>query len=223
METRPMSWSVAAAIALACIAGAVPAAAEGPQEVVDNATRALEEMAAQPNLSWFHEHARRAQAIVIVPTFVKAGFVFGGAGGNGVVLMRGPEGWSHPAFVTLGSVTAGLQVGAQAGQLVLFALTEDGRDALLADKFQLGADASIAVGPVGVGAQAVTADLVAFSRSAGLFVGATIEGGSLAKRDAWNARYYGAGTRPLDILELRSVGNPGAGALRAAAKRVSGS
>ena len=198
------------------------AAAEGPQEVVDNATKAVQEMGADPSMQWFRDNVQKARAVVVVPTLVKAGFIFGGSGGNGVVMTRGGKSWSHPSFVTLASVTFGLQAGAQGGQLILLAMTDKGRNAVLSNKFQLGGDASVAAGPVGAGAQAATTDILAFSRSAGLFGGITAEGGTIAVRDKWNGQYYGEGTRPVDILETRNKTNPGAEKLRVKMASVGG-
>jgi lipid-binding SYLF domain-containing protein len=198
------------------------AAAEGPQEVVDNATKAVTEMGADPSMQWFRDNAQKARAVVVVPTLIKAGFIFGGSGGNGVVMTRGGKSWSHPAFVSLGSVTFGLQAGAQGGQLILLAMTDKGRNAILSNKFQLGGDASVAAGPVGAGAQAATTDILAFSRSAGVFGGITVEGATIAVRDKWNAKYYGEGVRPVDILETRNKTNPGAETLRKTMADVGG-
>jgi lipid-binding SYLF domain-containing protein len=207
---------------LAALSIASSAAAEGPQEVVDNATKAVREMGADPNMEWFRSNAQKAKAVVVVPTLVKAGFIFGGSGGNGVVMTRGGKSWSHPSFVTMGSVTFGLQAGAQGGQLILLAMTDKGRNAILSNKFQLGGDASVAAGPVGAGAQAATTDILAFSRSAGVFGGITVEGATIAVRDKWNAKYYGEGTRPVDIIETRNKTNPGAENLRKTMAAVGG-
>lgn len=201
---------------------AATATAEGPQEVVDNATKAVKEMGADPKMQWFRDNAQKARAVAVVPVMIKAGFIFGGSGGNGVVMTRGGKSWSHPSFVSLGSVTFGLQAGAQGGQLILLAMTDKGRNALLSNKFQLGGDASVAAGPVGGGAQAATTDILAFSRSAGVFGGITVEGATLAVREKWNAKYYGEGTRPVDILETRNKTNPGAEKLRTTMASVGG-
>ena len=207
---------------LAALSIASGAAAEGPQEVVDNATKAVKEMGADPSMEWFRNNAQKAKAVVVVPTLVKAGFIFGGSGGNGVVMTRGGKSWSHPSFVGLASVTFGLQAGAQGGQLILPAMTDKGRDAVLSNKFQLGGDASVAAGPVGAGAQAATTDILAFSRSAGVFGGVTVEGATITVRDKWNGQYYGEGTRPVDIIETRNKTNPGAEELRKTMAAVGG-
>lgn len=97
-----------------------------------------------------------------------------------------------------------------------------GRNALLSNKFQLGAEASVAAGPVGAGAQAAITDILAFSRTQGVFGGISVEGATIAVRDKWNAEYYGEGTRPVDILETRNKTNPGAEKLRVTMAKVGG-
>ena len=203
------------------LAFATGASAEGPQEVVDNAVTALEQMGADPNLRWFQENVREARGVVVFPVVVRAGFLVGAAGGNGVVLTRGPAGWSYPSFVTLAALNFGAQAGAKAGQLILLIRSQEGLDAFLSNKFQLGADASIAAGPVGSGAQVATADILAFSRSAGLYAGVSVEGATIFVRNSWNARYYSSpGIRPMDILVARNQSNSGARNLRQTVARV---
>ena len=93
---------------------------------------------------------------------------------------------------------------------------------MLSNKFQLGAEASVAAGPVGAGAQAAITDILAFSRTQGVFGGISVEGATIAVRDKWNAEYYGEGTRPVDILETRNKTNPGAEKLRVTMAKVGG-
>jgi len=153
--------------------------------------------------------------VFIVPQLLKAGFIFGGSGGSGVMLSRDKSSgkWSNPAFYTMGSVTFGLQIGGQAAEVVLLILTQKGMDAMLSTKFQLGGDVSVAAGPVGAGAQAATTDIIQFSRTKGVFGGLTLEGAVIAIRDKWNHAYYGKETSPLDILVKRTVRNKNAAAL----------
>ena len=99
----------------------------------------------------------------------RAGFIFGGAGGNGTLLVRdNPGNWSYPAFYTVASGSVGLQAGAEVAEVILMIRSQRGADAMLTNSFKLGADASVAVGPVGTGAQVQTSDILAFSRSRGL-------------------------------------------------------
>lgn len=179
------------------------------QEIVDEAKVTYQNFVVDPNMTWFRNHVQDAKAILIVPSLVKAGFIFGGSGGSGVLLARDEQNdtWSYPAFYTMGSVTWGLQLGAEKAEVILLVMTDKGMDAMLSTKFQAGADASIAAGPVGTGAQAATADILQFSRAKGLFGGLTLEGAVIAVRDKWNHAYYGPNVRPVDILVRQSVSN----------------
>ncbi len=189
-----------------------------PQELVDLSRETLERFLADPNMIWFRDHAQTARAILIVPKLVKAGLVFGGAGGSGILLAREEKTgiWSDPAFYTLGAVSWGLQFGIQSAEVALMVTTKKGLDSLLSTKLQLGADASLAAGPVGTGAQVATADILQFSRSKGVYIGLTLEGGVISVRQKWNNAYYGKEVRPLDILIRRNVSNQHAYELRKA-------
>jgi lipid-binding SYLF domain-containing protein len=128
--------------------------------------------------------------------------------------------WSYPAFYTLGGLTFGLQIGGAVDELVLMAITPKGLDAMLASSFKLGLDASVALGPVGAGLKGATADILAFSRSKGLFGGLTVEGAVVATRDEWNNAYYGKELSPSEILVLRKVSNTHADKLRSAVEKA---
>jgi lipid-binding SYLF domain-containing protein len=173
---------------------------------------------ADPNMKWFHKNSHRARGIFIVPQMLRGGFIIGGSGGSGVLLTRDTKTgvWSYPAFYTMGSVSIGLQIGADASELVLLVMTDKGINAMLSNEFKLGADVAVAAGPVGATAKAQTADVLAFGRSKGAFGGVTIEGAVIAPRDKWNAAFYGKPVSPVDILIKRTVANPQAEALRKA-------
>ena len=173
---------------------------------------------ADPNMSWFQDNVNRALGIFIVPQMLRGGFIIGGSGGSGVFLSRDPQTgvWSYPAFYTMGSVSIGLQIGADASEIVMMIMTEKGRDAMLSTEFKLGADVSVAAGPVGATAKAQTADVLAFGRSKGVFGGLSIEGAIIAPRSTWNHAFYGQTVEPVDILIQHSVSNPQADQLRKA-------
>jgi len=185
------------------------------EKTVNGAVTVLKNFAADPNMTWYREHVVKAKAVLIIPTLVKAGFIFGGSGGTGVVLARDEKTntWNGPSFATAGSVSWGLQAGGSAAEVVMMAMTDKGKDALLSNKFQAGADASVAAGPVGAGAQAATTDIVQFTRSKGLFGGLSLEGSVIAVRDSLNTAYYGKTASPVDILISGSVKNPQANTL----------
>ena len=117
-------------------------------------------------MAWFRDNLNEAEGVLFIPTSIKGGFIIGGSGGSGVLLARNRvHGWSYPAFYTMGSVTLGLQIGGEVAEIVHVIKSKAGRDAMLTNEFKLGADISVAAGPVGAGAKAQTADALAFSRT----------------------------------------------------------
>jgi len=204
-------------VALA-LGAAARASADTAQGIVDAAAKTVAIIAGDPNLPAFRTYAADAKGLLIVPTMVKGGFILGASGGHGALLARNADGksWSQPAFYTLGSVTFGLQIGGEVSEIVLLVMSDKGMDSLLSSSVKLGGDLSIAAGPVGAGAKAQIADILAFSRTKGLYGGINLEGAILEVRDDWNRDYYGQPVRPLDILVKRSVTNKGSAGLRQA-------
>ena len=201
---------------------ALPAAAQGEQQgLVDKARVTLESFLNDPNMGGMRAQLKRAKGVLLVPQFLKGGFIIAAAGGSGVLLARETSNaeWTDPAFVTMAEGSIGLQIGAQAAEVALLIMTQKGVEAVLSNNFKLGADASVAVGPVGAGAEASTtanlrADIVAFSRTQGLFAGLSFEGAVIAARDEWNHAYYGRAVTATDIVVRRNARNPGAEPLR---------
>jgi SH3 domain-containing YSC84-like protein 1 len=137
-----------------------------------------------------------AKCIAIVPSTLKASFVFGASYGKGVATCRTATGWSAPAFFKVTSGSFGFQAGGQASDLVLIIRTDEGMQHLLQSKFKLGADASAAAGPVGRDAQAMTdltmrAQVLTYSRARGLFLGVSLGGGVIKQDDADTQAFYG--------------------------------
>ncbi len=170
--------------------------------LVDNSLNTLRQFIADPNMQAFQDLAKRAQGILIIPQVLRGGFVVGGTGGTGIFLARNMQTghWNGPAFYTLGSVTFGLQIGAEASQVIMAVMSKKGVDSLLSSSFKLGADVTIAAGPIGAGAKAATADILAYSRSKGAFGGFTVEGAVISTKDGWNESYYGVPASPAEIL-----------------------
>ena len=187
-----------------------------PAELITAAEQTFKDFVADPDMKWFHSNVKNARGVFIVPRLLKAGFIFGASGGSGALFVRNEKSnmWSYPAFYTMGSGSFGLQAGVQAAEVILMVMTQKGLDAMLSTKFQLGADASIAVGPIGAGAQAATVDILQFARTKGAFGGISAEGAAIAIRDKWNEEYYGKPVQPTDILVIRNISNPGADELR---------
>ena len=228
----PMSrWIAAALVAALALGGARPAAADDASdaaELVDRARFTLEAWAKEMNLDPFPELARSAKAIVIIPQYIRAAFLFGGQGGNGVILSR--EAMSRalygPAFVVLGGGSFGFQAGVDAAEVIMLVMTERGLTNLLNPSAKLGVDVSVTGGPVGVGLKGetagISADIVTFSRAKGLYLGVSVEGGTVWTRDGFNAAYYAKPVTPTDILIRGAAQNPQADQLKAAIVKLAG-
>jgi lipid-binding SYLF domain-containing protein len=137
-----------------------------------------------------------AQCVVVIPTLKKAAFIIGGEFGSGVMSCRHGGKWGAPVFMEMTKGSAGLQIGAQSVDLVLVVMNQSGVAKLLGNKVTLGADASVAAGPVGRSASAATdaqmkAEMLAYSRAKGLFAGVDVSGGSLRPDESANMRAYG--------------------------------
>lgn len=198
--------------------------ADDAQAIVEKARITLNSFMRDKEYSYLHETLAKAKGVVIYPQVLKAGFIFGGSGGNGVLFLRDTDkkDWSGPAFYTMGSVTFGLQIGGESAEVVMLVMTQKAVDTLYSNSMKLGADASIAAGPVGTGAKAnIVADFISFARSKGAYAGINLEGSVIDVRDSLNKAYYGKEARPVDILAKRAVSNPGADGLRDDLKKAS--
>jgi len=150
---------------------------------------------------------RRCHAIIVFPAVLKAGLGVGGHYGKGVVLRRdGRRGkWGPPAFITLIGGSFGWQIGVQATDLMLFVMSDVSLKSLFQDKFTIGADASVAAGPVGRDASAATdlglsAELLSYSRAKGIFAGVSVKGSVIEADWAANEAYYGSDLSVVDIF-----------------------
>jgi lipid-binding SYLF domain-containing protein len=140
----------------------------------------------------------RAYGVVVVPQVIKGAVIFGGRGGRGVMAVRNPDGsWSSPVFVTLAGGSWGFQFGVQASDVVLVLMSRKSVEGISGGKVTLGADASVAAGPLGRSASANTdatlkAQVLSYSRSEGLFFGVALDGSVISIDDKSNASAYGA-------------------------------
>ena len=160
------------------------------------ATTVFEEIMAAPDNAIPRAILDKATAVAIFPSTVKAGFIFGGHRGKGVISARNEQGeWSTPAFLTLTGGSFGLQIGGQSVDLILVIMNRRGLEKLLRNEFKIGGDASAVVGPLGRNLEASTdltlrAEILSYSRTRGLFAGITLKGSTIrADRDA-NERFY---------------------------------
>ncbi|HSB79329.1 MAG TPA: lipid-binding SYLF domain-containing protein [Candidatus Methylomirabilis sp.] len=224
--------TVGVLLCAALAVGALPATAGDVQDahqLVEKARLTFESFIADPNLGQnLRGLVQRARGVLIYPQVFRGAFIFGASGGSGVLLVQDKTSrkWGGPAFYTIGEASFGLQAGADASEVVLVALTDRGVSALLATSGKLGANASIALGPVGAGLTGATAnisaDIVSYSRNKGLYAGLSLEGAVVAVREALNSAYYGKPVTPTQILIQREVSNPQAAGLIEAVVKVAG-
>jgi lipid-binding SYLF domain-containing protein len=166
---------------------------------------AFSDLTEQSIPSWLLD---RAYGIVVVPGVVKVALTIGGRGGKGVMSVRNPDGtWSAPAFVNLGGVNFGFQVGVQSTDVILVLMSRESVEGIAGGKVTLGADASVAAGPLGRSSAAATdatlsAQVLSYSRSSGLFVGVALDGTVIAIDKSANESAYGiSGVLASQILE----------------------
>ncbi len=194
----------------------VAAHAESNEEArLARATEVLQQMTLMPEQGIPPVLLRRAEAVVVVPNMLKGGFFVGGRHGRGVMVIRSANGeWSNPAFVKLTGASFGWQFGGQSTDLVLAFKNRGAATNVMSGKVTLGGQASIAAGPVGRNTEAATdlrfnAEIYTYSRSRGLFLGASLEGASLRIDDAANRSYYGnRGITGQEVLADQSLATP---------------
>jgi lipid-binding SYLF domain-containing protein len=170
-----------------------------------HAAEVLRQIMATPDKGIPEEVLDHAKCIAVVPHLVKGGFVFGAEGGRGVATCRTDHGWSAPAFFDVEGGSWGLQIGVEGIDLVMIIQNERGMQQLLGSKFQIGADASAAAGPVGRHASADTdwklnAEILTYSRAKGIFAGLSLSGAAVHHdEDAMHA-FYGPNVSTHDVL-----------------------
>lgn len=199
------------------VSPAVPAFGDDRQEatqIVEKACMTFDNFRSDSNMGAFRDLLKKAKAVVIAPELLEGAFIFGASGGNAIGLVRDEktDEWSEPAFYTIGGASFGLQIGGQSSEVMLLAMTERGLNALMGNSFKLGLDAGVAAGPVGIGAEAasanLSADILSFSRSKGLYGGISLDGAVVAVRGSLNQAYYDKKVSPMDILVRHEVSNP---------------
>ncbi|MGF6272575.1 lipid-binding SYLF domain-containing protein [Massilia sp. UYP11] len=223
-STARRSRVLAAVAAFGLAACASEPTLDDTRAQVDAAQATLTNFVRDPDMTWFREHVGSARAILISPQIVQAGFIVGGSGGSAVLIARHGNDWAGPAFYRIAAGSVGLQAGAQASEMVALVMTEKGLDSLLSTSFKLGGEVSVAAGPVGAGTGApINADMVAYTRSKGLYGGVNLDGTVISVDEGRNHAYYGRAVTPVDILVTRTVSNPhGQGLARVASSAIKG-
>ena len=204
-------------IALLQIAGTVCAQDEITNQtiLIEKSISTLQSFVVDKNMEWFREHIKDSYGIIIIPQLLKGGFIFGGAGGRAVLLGRDEltGEWSQPVFLTSIGVSFGLQIGGKTSEVIVLVRTLKGMEEFYTSSVNLGAEASIAVGPIGATGEAATAqslkaDYLSFAKSKGAFAGLSLNGSNMRINDKWNSEYYGREVRPVEIIVTHEVTNP---------------
>ncbi len=228
MHQRMARW-VAVAAVMALLVGPAPSLADDAQDarqLVEKAKLTVEEFQTDKNMDSLRDLAKRARGMLILPQMVRAAFIFGGSGGSGVLVALQGGQWRGPTFHTLGGASFGFQAGADAAEVIIMALTERGVNKLMDPQVKLGADISVAAGPVGAGVAAATAglsaDLVSYSIAKGLYGGFSVDGSVIGARTSLNHAFFGKPVTPADVLIKGAVKNPQADGLLQAVTKLAG-
>jgi lipid-binding SYLF domain-containing protein len=187
-------------------------------EVLDRASRTIEHMKSDPAFERARSMMKDAKAVLVIPSLVRGGFVFGAEGGTGVLMAKNGAAWSEPAFYTMGSASFGLQAGLEQTEVVMLIMSDRALEALTRAEFKFGAGASLTLVDLSAGASANTApnlsgDIIIWTSGKGLYGGLTLNGSVVKARDEWNPAFYGKPTPVNDILANR-VRAPGANPIR---------
>ena len=180
-------------------------AREDTVDRLQNSVDVLHAIMSTPDKGIPEEVLSNAKCILVVPDLIKGGFIFGGKHGRGVASCRTAEGWSAPAFVSVGGGSWGLQIGVEGVDLVMLVMNDRGFQHLLSSKFELTGESSVAAGPVGRHASAGTdwkmnTEVLTYSRSKGVFAGLTLEGAVVQQDDDSTSAIYGKDMEFRNIL-----------------------
>jgi SH3 domain-containing YSC84-like protein 1 len=214
------------ALILAAAFGNMPARASDASDasaLVEKAQTTINAFTTHADFPTLKSALAKAKGVLIFPQVLKAGFILGGSGGSGVLLVHDEKSgnWVGPAFYTMGSASLGFQAGASSAEVVMLVHSQKALDSLYTNKLKLGADASVAIGPKGVGTGAsITADFIVYSTVKGAFVGMAVDGSVLDVRETLNAAYYGRPATPADILVKQDVSSPASARLQNALKNA---
>ncbi len=215
MKNRHITGFVAIAI-LANLAFSAPAMADNKwSRLVEESGKVLGEIQQMPDQSIPEDLMRTCSAIAVFPNTISAGLGIGGKYGQGIIMVRDEKSgkWSSPAIFTIAGGSIGWQIGGQATDFVLLVMNRRSIDGILQGKFKLGADASVAAGPVGRAAEASTdvqlkGGILSYSRSRGLFAGVKLEGAVITQHWDGDKELYGKSLSAEDILLKNKAGMP---------------
>src|SRR5437016_2107955 len=195
-------------LSMVCLAtfGWAATAKEESADRLQKSAEVLTQITQAPDKGIPQEVLAKAKCIGVVPHLVKGGFVFGGKHGRGVATCRTADGWSAPAFISVGGGSAGLQIGVEGVDLVMLIMNDKGMEQLLSSKFQVSGEGSAAAGPVGRHASAGTdwkmdTQMLTYSRSKGIFAGLTLEGAVVQQDSDSTLSVYGRDVSFKSVLQ----------------------
>ena len=202
---KPVLLFSAAVVLCGGVCAAASSASADESKRLHDAGAVLTELRNTPEKGIPEDMWDKAQCVIVIPSIKKAAFGVGGEYGKGVMSCRNAGAWSSPVFMQLAKGSWGFQIGAEEIDLVMLVMNRRGIDKLLQDKVSLGADASVAAGPVGRSGSAATdaqmhAEMLAYSRSQGVFAGIDLSGGVLRPDKDANEQTYGATVSPRSIV-----------------------
>jgi SH3 domain-containing YSC84-like protein 1 len=207
---RPRTHAALIFMASSMLLCTMAKAAQDAVERLDQSALVLDEIMGADDHAIPSELLNKAHCVSIIPGMKKAGFIVGAKYGKGAISCRGEsgKGWTAPATIRIEGGSVGLQIGGSATDVVLLVMNESGKNKLISSKFTLGADASAAAGPVGRTASAqtdaqMTAEILSYSRSRGVFAGVSLEGATLRPADDDNKTLYGRDIEMKEILNGR--------------------
>ena len=197
-------WIVSVAT-LGLVLPAFPSDREDDIGRVGKATRVFHEIMTTPDKGIPRDLLEKARCVAIIPGEEKLAFIFGGNYGKGLATCRTANGWSAPMFVAVGGGSVGFQIGASFTDVVLLFMNDHALQSLLSDKFKIGADVTVAAGPVGRQASANTdlklnAEILSYSRSKGVFAGASVDGAVVQADHSGDKAMYGSDVTHQEIL-----------------------
>ncbi len=197
---------VLATLALVTTMTAVASDREDDVTRVHKAAQVFNEIMSAPDKGIPHDLLNKAKCIAIIPGELKFAFILGGNYGRGVATCRTANGWSAPMFVAVDGGSVGYQIGGSSTDLVMLFINDHALHNLLADRFKLGGDASVAAGPVGRNAQAYTdaslrAEILSYSRTHGVFAGVSVDGAVVQADKSGDRAMYGPGVDRREILD----------------------
>jgi lipid-binding SYLF domain-containing protein len=215
---------------MAVVLGLTVAIASGEEETpakrLRQAAEVLQEIMAAPDKGIPQDLLEQARCVIVVPGLKKGAFIVGADYGRGYVICRSGNSWGAPAAVRIGGGSFGAQLGLESTDLVMLVMNQKGMDRLAGNKFTIGADASAAIGPIGRTAKAatdatLTAELLAYSRSKGVFAGIALDGTTVTPDHAEDRKLYGRDVSTREILRGQVKAPEAANALIAVLKQYS--